>query len=307
MRDAPHPFTLRQLQYVVAVAEELNFRRAAERCHVSQPSLSAQLAQVEELLGVVLFERDRRRVLPTAAGEELVARARVLLRQADDLVLAAQVARNPLEGLLRIGIIPTVAPYLLPQVAPHLRKRFPRLSVAWVEEKTPELNQLLERGDLEAAIVALESPLGEVEHAVIGHDPFVLAAPKEHPLSRKRAPLQRTELADVEVLVLEDGHCFGAQALAVCAASPAQAHAFRATSLTTLAQMVAGGFGVTLLPELAVEVEAQRADIVIRPLASPVPSRTIALVWRRGSALERALREVAGALREEAPLSASKR
>jgi LysR family hydrogen peroxide-inducible transcriptional activator len=300
MRDAPHPFTLRQLQYVVAVAEELNFRRAAERCHVSQPSLSAQLAQVEEMLGVVLFERDRRRVLPTAAGAELVTRARALLRQADDLLLAAQVARNPLEGLLRIGVIPTVSPYLLPRVAPGLRGRFPRLSVAWVEEKTPELGALLERGELDAAIVALEAPLGELDHVVIAHDPFVLAAPKGHPLVRGRAPLQRAELAEAEVLVLEDGHCFREQALAVCASSRAQALAFRATSLTTLAQMVAGGFGVTLLPELAVETEGQRADLAFRHLAAPVPSRTLALAWRRGSALGPALREVATALKETA-------
>src|SRR5690606_3690065 len=146
-------------------------------------------------------------VLPTAAGEALVKRARALLRQADELILAAQVARNPLEGTLRIGVIPTVSPYLLPRLAPALRARFPRLSVAWVEEKTSALSDLLDRGELEAAIVALEAPLGDVDHAVIAHDPFVLAAPKDHPLLRGRGPLQRTALAEAEVLVLDDGHC----------------------------------------------------------------------------------------------------
>ncbi|MCE9672557.1 LysR family transcriptional regulator [Myxococcus stipitatus] len=163
MQLAPHPFTLRQLQYVVAVADSLSFRKAAARCHVSQPSLSAQLALLEESLGVRLFERDRRRVLLTSAGEKLVERARRLLLEADDLLEESRRVGDPLAGTLRVGVIPTVSPYLLPAVAPALRRRFPRLTLAWVEEKTEVLVRDLDAGALDAALVALEADVGDVE------------------------------------------------------------------------------------------------------------------------------------------------
>src|SRR5262249_44696235 len=145
---APHPFTLRQLQYVVAVAASMSFRKAAEACHVSQPSLSAQLAQLEEALGVRLFERDRRRVLVTSAGHELVERARSVLREANDLVAAARLAGDPLAGTLRIGVIPTISPYLLPSATPALRRAYPELTTVWVEDKTETLVRSLEAGTL---------------------------------------------------------------------------------------------------------------------------------------------------------------
>src|SRR5215469_18409680 len=147
---APHPFSLRQLQYAVAVAELLSFRKAAEACHVSQPSLSAQLAQLEEALGVRLFERDRRHVLVTTAGKELVERARRVLREADDLAAAARRAGDPLAGTLRIGVIPTISPYLLPSATPALRSAYPRLTTVWVEDKTDALVRSLEAGTLDA-------------------------------------------------------------------------------------------------------------------------------------------------------------
>jgi len=302
MRSGPHPFTLRQLQYVIAVADELSFRRAAERCHVSQPSLSAQLAQLEELVGVRIFERDRRRVIVTAAGRDIVERARRLLVEADDLVEAGKRAGDPLLGTLRIGIIPTIAPYLLPSVAPKLRARFPRLTLAWREDKTGVLIEALEAGELDTALVALEAEIGDVAREIIAKDPFVLAMRLEHPLARKSSPVEASDLRGAEMLLLDDGHCFRDQALEVC--SMAGECEFRATSLTTLVQMVAGGAGVTLLPALSLATEAKRARLRVRRMASPKAHRTIALVWRKRAPLEPALRELAGVLRETFPVPA---
>ncbi|MCA8949886.1 MAG: LysR family transcriptional regulator [Planctomycetes bacterium] len=294
---ASHAFTLRQLQYIVAVAEDLSFRRAAERCLVSQPALSAQLAQVERALGVVLFERDRRRVLATTAGAAFVERARLVLRAADDLEAAAKSARDPFERTLRVGVIPTISPYLLPRVTPALAAAYPRLVVHWLENRTADLVHELEAGRLDAALVALEAPLGDVGHAVVATDPFVLATGPDHPLGRSRRRVAMAELAATDVLLLDDGHCFREQALAFCSRARARELGFRATSLSTLVQMVAAGGGVTLLPELALEVETARTKLRIRRFVEPAPARTIVLVWRRGGAHGDALRQIAATLR----------
>jgi len=293
MSLSPPLFTLRQLQYAVAVADALSFRRAAERCNVSQPSLSAQLAQLEEALGLRLFERDRRRVLATVAGHELVERARLMLRDADDLVDLARRARDPLAGALRIGVIPTVSPYLLPRIAPALRAAYPRLTALWVEDKTSALLRALDAGALDAAIVALDAELGDVERELIGEDPFLLATPIGHPLGAKSTPVRLAELRDVSVLLLDEGHCLREQALTFCSTARARELEFRATSLSTLALMVAGGGGVTLLPQLAVPTETRRADLTIRDFAEPAPRRILALIWRKRSPLAPALRELA--------------
>lgn len=293
MNLGSHPFTLRQLQYAVAVAASLSFRKAAERCHVSQPSLSVQLAQLEGALGVRLFERDRRRVLVTAAGRELIDRAQRILRETDDLVELARRSGDPLSGTLRIGVIPTISPYLLPRLTPALHAAYPRLTVLWAEDKTEVLLRDLEAGTLDAALLALEADVGDVEREIIGADDFVLATPAGHPLGAKASAAKASELRGANVLLLDDGHCFREQALAFCSKAKAHELEFRATSLATLAQMVAGGAGVTLLPEIAVATESRRADLVIRPFTRPAPSRTLALVWRRRSPLGPALRELA--------------
>lgn len=300
-RFAPPAFSLRQLQYAVAVADTLSFRAAAERCHVAQPSLSAQLGQLEMALGVRLFERDRRRVLPTAAGRELVERARQVLREAADLMEAAARAGDPLGGRLQVGVIPTVSPYLLPAIAPALRAAYPRLTVAWREEKTADLVRELQAGTLDAAVLALEADIGDVEREVLARDPFVLVTPPDHPLGAKASPARAAELGGVAVLLLEDGHCLREQALSFCSSVRAREGEFRATSLSTLAQMVAAGAGVTLLPELAVPTEARRAALRVRPFADPAPARTIGLVWRRGCPLAAALRQIAAAIRRAYP------
>jgi LysR family transcriptional regulator, hydrogen peroxide-inducible genes activator len=303
----PHPFSLRQLQYAAAVAETLSFRRAAERCHVSQPSLSTQIAELEGALGVRLFERDRRRVLVTSAGRALLDAARNVLLAADDLVAVARRAGDPLAGTLRVGVIPTVSPYLLPSATPALRAAFPALNVQWLEDKTEVLVARLQAGALDAALLALEAELGDVEHAVVAKDPFLLAAPKGHPLARRPGLATPAELREADVLLLDEGHCLREQALAVCTRGRARELEFRATSLATLVSMVAGGAGVTLLPQLAAPFEARRGELVLRAFAEPAPHRTLALVWRARSPLAVPLKRVAETLREAVEASRPRR
>jgi len=298
MRWAPHPATLRQLQYVVAVADTRSFRQAAAMCGVSQPSLSAQIAQMERALGVTVFERTKRKVLPTRAGEEVLARARTVLRDADDLADAGARLADPFAGALRVGIIPTISPYLLPEIAPVLRTRHARLRILWTEDKTPALASRLHAGDLDAALVALEAELGDVAHETIGRDPFVLAVPLGHPLGVRTGPASARDLSGQSVLLLDDGHCFRDQALAWCSRARAEELDYRATSLPTLTQMVADGAGVTLLPALAIATETRRSPLRIRQFGPPTPGRTIALVWRRGTPVEPALKAIAATIRD---------
>ncbi len=301
MRFASHPYSLRQLQYAVAVAEELSFRRAAERCNVSQPSLSAQLAQLEQSLGLRLFERSQRKVILTSAGRDIVERAARLLVDADALLDAGKRASDPLAGTLRIGIIPTISPYLLPSVAPKLRAKFPRLMLAWVEEKTDILAQKLAEGELDGAILALESGVTDVDTEVIARDPFVLVTRPGHSLGKKKSPVTVSDLRGEDLLLLDDGHCFRDQALELCLTAGAREGEFRATSLSTLVQMVAGGAGNTLLPSLAIAAEVKRARLNVRPIASPAAGRTIALVWRKRSPFGQTLRQIANVVRDAYP------
>jgi LysR family hydrogen peroxide-inducible transcriptional activator len=291
-------FTLRQMQYVVAVADTLSFRRAAERCNVSQPSLSAQVAEMESALGVSLFERDRRGVLVTAAGQEILARARRVLVETDDFVEAAKRFVDPLAGTLRIGVIPTIAPYLLPRVVPVLSKAYPRLMLVWIEDRTDVLVRAVNHGDLDAALLALEANLGDLEHQAVTLDPFVLATPRGYPLGRSSTPVTRNQLRGERILLLDDGHCFRDQVLEYCSSSKVEELGFRATSLSTLAQMVSSGAGITLLPSIAVPMETNRSQLSIRPFSRPAPFRTLVLGWRRRSALADTLRQIAETLRE---------
>lgn len=298
MRLSPHPLTLRQAQYLVAVANLGSFRKAAEACHVSQPSLSAQVAQAEDALGVRLFDRDTRRVSATPAGNELLPRLRAMLRTADDVADGARQLAEPFSGVLRLGIIPTMGPYLLPHLAPVLRRTYPLLRIIWTEDKTAVLNAHLLAAELDAAVLALEADLTDVEHVVLGKDPLVFAAAPGHPLTRDRGPLRTDALDGQEVMLLDDGHCFREQALEVCARAGAQEQGFRATSLSTLVQMAAGGGGATLLPRMAVDLENRQGDLITRSLGPREPVRTVVLCWRRGSALGTTLRAVARTLKD---------
>ena len=305
MAFAPHPFTLRQLQYVVAVATTKSFRGAATLCHVSQPSLSSQIAQVESALGVALFERDRRGVLLTPAGENLIERARGLLRDADDMVTTSHLYADPLAGTLRIGVIPTVSPYMLPDVAPALRKAFPRLSLVYFEEKTSVLVDKLEQGELDAAILALEANLGDLTTELLLDDPFMLAVARAHRFAERKKPVAMTDLEGENVLLLDDGHCLREQALSYCQRAKTEELEFRATSLATLCQMVAGGAGVTLLPTLAVTAENRRGNLTLLPFAKPKPGRTIVLAYRSATPGKATLGAIAANIRRTLQKSAA--
>ena len=286
--------SLRQLECAVAVADQRSFRGAAARLGLSQPALSAHVAQLEHDLGVQVFERDRRRVLVTPAGDAVIAQARAALSAADGVVEIARGAAEPLAGPLRIGVIPTVAPYLLPRALPPVRAKFPRLRPALREDQTARVMRQLDEGALDCAIVALPVA-GDVTAATLYREEFVLAVPRDSPLaSRKRA--RETDLDGETVLLLEDGPCLRDQALSVCGGHGAvEETAFQATSLPTLVQMVASGMGVTLLPEMAAAVLAPRASsgVVTIRFAPPAPGRTIGLVWRTSSARLRELRLLA--------------
>jgi len=292
MRTAPHPITLRQLQYAIAVAELGSFRKAAEACRVAQPSLSSQVAALEAQLGVVLFERRRRGTLVTAPAQAVLAQMRAVLTAADDLVDAAKGAADPLSGELELGVIPTVSPYVLPLVVGPLRAELPRLSLRWVEDKTPSLREALAEGRIDAALLALEAELGDVEALPIARDRFLLATPPDHPLARPRRPVRLGDLEEEPVLLLDDGHCMRDQTLSLCRTAHARTLDLRATSMATLVQMTASGMGVTLLPELAAPVENRLGALHLRAFAAPAPHRTIGLVWRRHSPRVETLRAV---------------
>lgn len=285
---------LRDLHYLVAVADTRHFGRAAAACHVSQPTLSAQLKKLEQYLGVQLIERGTRRASLTTAGERIVARARSMLEASDDIVEIAKSFADPLAGRLRLALLPTIGPYLLPRVTPRLRKALPRLELMLYEYQTATLLARLRAGEIDAGILALPVDLDGLDVMPLYDEPFVLAAPSTHRLA-KSGPLRTADLAGEAVLLLEDGHCLRDQALDVCnRVGMHEKQDFRATSLETLRQMVASGVGVTLLPELATRGAYGAArGIAVRAFARPAPMRRIGAVWRTTSARREAIEAVA--------------
>jgi len=284
---------LKDLRYLVAVADTRHFGRAAERCFVSQPTLSTQLKKLEDYLGVQLIERQPKRVALTAAGEEIVARARRILEASDEVVTLARAHRDPLAGALRIALLPTIGPYLLPRVAREIRKALPRLDLRLYEYPTAAMLARLRAGEIDLGILALPVDLDGLEALELYDEPFMVAVPATHPLA-KRSTIRVQDLADETLLLLEDGHCLRDQALAVCSqVGMHEKQDFRATSLETLRQMVATGAGVTLLPELATHGAYRHArGVVVRPFASPAPLRKIGAVWRKSSARHAAIAAV---------------
>ena len=285
--------TLRQLRYLVAVVERCHFGQAAAACNVSQSTLSASVQELEELLGAPLLERTKRSVVPTALGRNVAERARGLLKGAEDLMDAGQAARDPLSGRLHLGVIPTISPFLLPRAMPRLRESFPKLQLYLREDQTARLLERLESGELDAVLLALPYALGDLEVMNLGEDPFSIVYPAGH--------TPAANIADENLLLLEDGHCLRDQALAACELEGARRNAdFNGTSLHTLAQMVANGLGVTLMPQMALDAGILRGlDVTVRPLTGAVPHRRIGLVWRRSSARTETFRALAEALREE--------
>jgi LysR family hydrogen peroxide-inducible transcriptional activator len=281
---AARPMNLRDLRYLVALADTRHFGRAAEKSHVSQPTLSAQIRKLEDYLGVQLVERQPRKVALTDVGERVVERARRILRDSDEMVDLAKLSRDPLAGKLRIAMIPTLGPYLLPAVAPKIRKALPKLQLLLYEYQTEVLLARLRDGELDLGVLALGHETEEFEKRVLFDEPFTVALPSTHALTKKGA-LKIEDLSGETLLLLEDGHCLRDQALDVCGRIDVrEAQDFRATSLETLRQMVAAGLGITLLPELSTEGPfAQTRNLAVRPFAKPVPRRTIGAVWRKSS------------------------
>ncbi len=277
---------LRDLRYLVARADHKHFGKAAGASFVSQPTLSTQVKKLEDELGMALIERNPRNVLLTEVGEAVVARARIMLREADEIKNIARRARDPEAGSLRLGIFPTLGPYLLPHVVPAIVKRFPKLEMQLFEEKTATILTRLHEGTLDAGILALPIHDDSLHAEFLFEETFVLATSKNDPLAKAKK-IKLVDIADVSLMLLDEGHCLRDQALEVCRmAGAGERSGFRATSLETLRHMVAANAGTTLLPALAVHPPAPLSDnVVLVPFAAPQPHRRIAMVWRRSSAL----------------------
>ncbi|HEY0274963.1 MAG TPA: LysR substrate-binding domain-containing protein [Paenirhodobacter sp.] len=287
--------TLRELQYLVALARQKNFRRAAEACNVSQPTLSTQLRKLEDELGLVLVERGTRKVMLTAAGEEIVARAQRMLNEAQDILAIAERHRAPDTGRLRLGVFPTLGPYLLPALVPRIAAQFPRLELQLIEEKSDQLLQKLAAGQIDTALLALPSGEDTLETVALFEEPFLLAVPLGHAFAN-RAEVSLDDLTGQKLMLLEDGHCLRDQTISLCRRWGAnETSGFRATSLETLRQMVAAGMGITLMPMLATcGPLAENGNLRFLPFTdTPPPSRSIGMVWRRSSALTPVLRQIA--------------
>jgi len=281
---------LKDLRYLVAVADQRHFGRAAARCFVSQPTLSAQLKKLEQDLGVQLIERAPNNVSLTPAGEEIVARARRILEASDEVVALARSHRDPLAGRLRLALLPTIGPYLLPRVAPAIRRGLPRLQLRLYEYQTAPMLEKLHAGELDVGILALPVELDGLESRELYREAFLVALPERHRLATHET-LRVADLKGEPLLLLEDGHCLRDQALEVCSrAGVREQQDFRATSLETLRQMVAAGAGVTLLPELAGRGAYRSArGVVLRPFARPAPLRHVGAVWRKSTARRAAI------------------
>jgi LysR family transcriptional regulator, hydrogen peroxide-inducible genes activator len=293
---------LKDLRYLVAVAELRHFGRAAARCFVSQPTLSAQLKKLEQSLGLQLIERAPNNVSLTAAGEQIVARARRIIEASDEVVALARTQRDPLAGPLRLALLPTIGPYLLPRVAPAIRRALPRLELRLYEYQTAPMLERLRGGELDVGILALPVELNGLEARELYREAFMVALPERHPLAAHDT-LRAADLKGETLLLLEDGHCLRDQALEVCSrVGVREPQDFRATSLETLRQMVATGAGVTLLPELAVRGAYRSArGVALRPFARPAPVRHVGAVWRKTSARRAAIDALGKLIAEHAP------
>jgi LysR family transcriptional regulator, hydrogen peroxide-inducible genes activator len=275
--------TLRQLQYLVAVIDLKHFGQAAEQCFVTQSTLSAGIQDLENLLGITLLERTNRKVLPTSLGLEIAKQAENILSLSSDLLDIAQSEKSPLSGRIRIGLIPTISPFLLPKVLPTIRMQLPELELNLVEDQSEHLLDQLEAGKIDLAVLALPFNLRGLKHKVFAQEQFWLALPKAHPLNKQKT-ITAEQLPSDELLLLKEGHCLREHALSACnLPASLQRTSVQGTSLYTLIEMVAGGSGITLVPEIALNSEMiNHANICIRPLESPSnkPMRELGLVWR---------------------------
>ena len=279
--------TLRQLQYLKLLVEHGGFGKAAEAAHVTQPTLSAGIQELEKILGAPVVDRARSGLILTAVGEAALGKARIILNEAEELVQAARSSGQPLTGRFRLGVIPTVAPFLLPRALPLLKARFPQLRLYLREDLTQRLIAALKAGDLDAALIALPFDMTGLDCAHVADDEILAALPAGHRLTGQ-ARTRPSELEDEDLILLEDGHCLRDHALAACGLRPPRiseaSASFAATSLPTLVQMVGSGLGVTFLPSMAVAAGlTDGTTIEIRPLQADHPTREIVVAWRSGS------------------------
>lgn len=274
--------TLRQLRYLTAVVSLKHFGKAAEQCFVTQSTLSAGIQDLENLLGAPLLERTNRKVIVTALGKEIAERAQHILSLSADLVDVAQLEKNPLSGRLRIGVIPSISPFLLPKALPSIRKQLPQIELILIEEQSERLIKQLHEGDIDLAILAFPFDIGPLSHQVFASETFWVALPTDHPLANSDG-IDASQLPVNELLLLTEGHCLREHALSACQLPTTnQRSSMQGTSLYTLIEMVAGGLGVTLIPEMAINSDmVTHADISLRPLiAKDKPVRELGLVWR---------------------------
>jgi LysR family transcriptional regulator, hydrogen peroxide-inducible genes activator len=292
--------TLRQLQYLVALHDHGHFGKAADACCVTQSTLSSGLQELERLLGTRLVERSRRGIRFTSLGIRIVDRGRQLLRDAEEITGLARAAAEPLSGHLAMGVIPTIAPFLLPRLLPKLREAYPRLKLYLREETSGHACEALHRGRLDCAILALPFDCGDVESETLFSDRLLLALPRAA-AETMPAEVQPSQIDPEQLLLLEDGHCLTDHALAVCGRGARGGAAVMGTTLHTLVQMVDNGLGMTLVPEMALDAGIlSGTTLVAKPIDAPNSARKIALVWRRRAPNEKELRMLAGALRDAA-------
>ena len=289
---------LRELEYLDAIERHKHFGKAAEACHVSQPTLSGQIIKLEDQLGVKLIERHRRNIMLTPAGNQLLIKARKVLNAAHDLEVTARTLGDPLSGEMHLGLIPTLAPYLLPHIMPALISGLPKMDFFLHEEQTSDLVRALDEGRLDALILPWLDEMTDFDAYDLFDEPFLLAVNKDHELAKnKRVKLE--DLRGCHVLTLEDGHCLRDQALGYCFSAGAdEDKRFQATSLETLRYMVASGIGITLLPKLAILDQPENDDIFYIPFQQPQPSRRNVLLIRQNYTRVETVREIVAAIRK---------
>jgi LysR family transcriptional regulator, hydrogen peroxide-inducible genes activator len=289
---------LNELRYVVAVAQERNFHRAAERCFVSQPALSLAIRKLEDELGVRLFERARNAVRPTEIGARIVEQAQRVIEEAGRIRELARQGKDQLAGPLRLGVIYTVGPYLLPELIPILHRKAPRMPLEVEENLTSQLEVLLRMGRIDAALIALPFDVPQIELLPLYDEPFTVAVPAAHPWS-KRASIRAEELSGEKVLLLAAGHCFSNQVAEACPElQRGSAEVMQGNSLETIRNMVASGLGITVLPAAADSPRYRSPLLKMVPFKAPAPSRRIALAWRKSFARVQAIEVLAEAVRE---------
>jgi LysR family hydrogen peroxide-inducible transcriptional activator len=290
---------IRDLKYLVALADNKHFGNAADACYVSQPTLSMQIKKLEDELGVTFFERNNKQLITTPIGEKIIEQARLILKEVDELKSIAQLAKDPFSGNFRLGVIPTLGPYLLPLILPAIKKQLPKINLIIFENKTDVIVKQLLQGKLDAVLLALPIHEQHLKHVVLFKEPFYLAMPENHALAKKQK-IQLKDLKHADLLLLEEGHCLRDQALEACQwVDVKEKQGFQATSLETLRHLVAANFGITLLPELAVQSAGKHKNLVTKPFASPSPQREIGMLWRQTCARDVCCEKIAEVIKRK--------